>query len=198
MWMLCLCMKCKIFKIKQRQSTQSHTNRLVTCKEPDGYVMLAIYFIILQFFHFFIFIFHFIFFLCWAIKFSHFKFFILKRSTNFDLTFASSAKSNWMPKAPVNHSKTYKVPRRPFESARLDAELKVRLLLVLGVVNLLTSSFSSLVNTVFVTREKSGVLHSLSLRSVELLVNSSSLMRRIQNVYSKVMHSFVVLLELVF
>ncbi|EIM21109.1 40S ribosomal protein S9 [Wallemia mellicola] len=30
-----------------------------------------------------------------------------------------------MPRAPVNHSKTYKVPRRPFESARLDAELKL-------------------------------------------------------------------------
>ncbi|KAF9791954.1 putative 40S ribosomal protein S9 [Thelephora terrestris] len=30
-----------------------------------------------------------------------------------------------MPKAPRNHSKTYKVPRRPFESARLDAELKL-------------------------------------------------------------------------
>ncbi|ELU44126.1 40S ribosomal protein S9 [Rhizoctonia solani AG-1 IA] len=27
--------------------------------------------------------------------------------------------------APRNHSKTYKVPRRPFESARLDAELKL-------------------------------------------------------------------------
>ncbi|KAG8935643.1 40S ribosomal protein S9 [Tulasnella sp. 419] len=30
-----------------------------------------------------------------------------------------------MPRAPRNHSKTYKVPRRPFESARLDAELKL-------------------------------------------------------------------------
>lgn len=30
--------------------------------------------------------------------------------------------------APRAHSKTYKVPRRPYESARLDAELKVRLL----------------------------------------------------------------------
>ncbi|KAB5590095.1 40S ribosomal protein S9 [Ceratobasidium theobromae] len=31
--------------------------------------------------------------------------------------------SAWV--APRNHSKTYKVPRRPFESARLDAELKL-------------------------------------------------------------------------
>ncbi|CAE6459578.1 unnamed protein product [Rhizoctonia solani] len=30
-----------------------------------------------------------------------------------------------MPRAPRNHSKTYKVPRRPFESARLDSELKL-------------------------------------------------------------------------
>lgn len=30
-----------------------------------------------------------------------------------------------MPLAPRNHSKVYKVPRRPFESARLDAELKL-------------------------------------------------------------------------
>ncbi|KAI0079562.1 40S ribosomal protein S9 [Panus rudis PR-1116 ss-1] len=30
-----------------------------------------------------------------------------------------------MPRAPRNCSKTYKVPRRPFESARLDAELKL-------------------------------------------------------------------------
>ncbi|TFL03612.1 40S ribosomal protein S9 [Pterulicium gracile] len=30
-----------------------------------------------------------------------------------------------MPLAPRNHSKTYKVPRRPFESARLDMELKL-------------------------------------------------------------------------
>ena len=30
-----------------------------------------------------------------------------------------------MPSAPRNHSKTYKVPRRPFESPRLDAELKL-------------------------------------------------------------------------
>ncbi|KZT63939.1 40S ribosomal protein S9 [Daedalea quercina L-15889] len=30
-----------------------------------------------------------------------------------------------MPRAPRNHSKTYKVPRRPFENARLDAELKL-------------------------------------------------------------------------
>jgi len=30
-----------------------------------------------------------------------------------------------MPRAPRNNSKTYKVPRRPFESARLDAELKL-------------------------------------------------------------------------
>ncbi|KAI0706183.1 40S ribosomal protein S9 [Cytidiella melzeri] len=30
-----------------------------------------------------------------------------------------------MPRAPRNHNKTYKVPRRPFESARLDAELKL-------------------------------------------------------------------------
>ncbi|KAL9716644.1 ribosomal 40S subunit protein S9B [Leucoagaricus gongylophorus] len=30
-----------------------------------------------------------------------------------------------MPRAPRNYSKTYKVPRRPFESARLDAELKL-------------------------------------------------------------------------
>ncbi|KAG1742687.1 uncharacterized protein EDB91DRAFT_1236853 [Suillus paluster] len=30
-----------------------------------------------------------------------------------------------MPRAPRNHSKTYKVPRRPFGSARLDAELKL-------------------------------------------------------------------------
>lgn len=30
-----------------------------------------------------------------------------------------------MPLAPRAHSKTYKVPRRPYESARLDAELKV-------------------------------------------------------------------------
>jgi len=30
-----------------------------------------------------------------------------------------------MPRAPRNSSKTYKVPRRPFESARLDAELKL-------------------------------------------------------------------------
>ncbi|RDX50591.1 40S ribosomal protein S9 [Polyporus arcularius HHB13444] len=30
-----------------------------------------------------------------------------------------------MPRAPRNHSKTAKVPRRPFESARLDAELKL-------------------------------------------------------------------------
>jgi hypothetical protein len=30
-----------------------------------------------------------------------------------------------MPRAPRAHSKTYKVPRRPYESARLDAELKV-------------------------------------------------------------------------
>ncbi|EPS36858.1 hypothetical protein H072_9617 [Dactylellina haptotyla CBS 200.50] len=29
-----------------------------------------------------------------------------------------------MPRAPRTYSKTYKVPRRPFESARLDAELK--------------------------------------------------------------------------
>ncbi|CAE7145278.1 unnamed protein product, partial [Rhizoctonia solani] len=29
-----------------------------------------------------------------------------------------------MPRAPRNHNKTYKVPGRPFESARLDAELK--------------------------------------------------------------------------
>lgn len=29
------------------------------------------------------------------------------------------------PRAPRNHSKTYKVPRRPFEAARLDAELKL-------------------------------------------------------------------------
>ncbi|EUC59222.1 40S ribosomal protein S9, partial [Rhizoctonia solani AG-3 Rhs1AP] len=31
-----------------------------------------------------------------------------------------------MPRAPRNHSKTYKVPHRPFESARLGAELKMR------------------------------------------------------------------------
>ncbi|KZO94021.1 40S ribosomal protein S9 [Calocera viscosa TUFC12733] len=30
-----------------------------------------------------------------------------------------------MPLAPRNHSKTYKVPKRPFEAARLDAELKL-------------------------------------------------------------------------
>lgn len=30
-----------------------------------------------------------------------------------------------MPLAPRSYSKTYKVPRRPFESARLDAELKL-------------------------------------------------------------------------
>ncbi|KAJ7239944.1 40S ribosomal protein S9 [Mycena haematopus] len=30
-----------------------------------------------------------------------------------------------MPRAPRNHSKTYNVPRRPFESARLDYELKL-------------------------------------------------------------------------
>jgi len=30
-----------------------------------------------------------------------------------------------MPRAPRKHSKTYKVPRRPYESARLDAELKL-------------------------------------------------------------------------
>ncbi|GAA5869232.1 hypothetical protein JCM1840_004328 [Sporobolomyces johnsonii] len=30
-----------------------------------------------------------------------------------------------MARAPRNHSKVYKVPRRPFESARLDAELKL-------------------------------------------------------------------------
>ena len=30
-----------------------------------------------------------------------------------------------MPGAPRNFNKTYKVPRRPFESARLDAELKL-------------------------------------------------------------------------
>ncbi|KAG8993731.1 40S ribosomal protein S9 [Tulasnella sp. 427] len=30
-----------------------------------------------------------------------------------------------MPRAPRNHSKTFKVPRRPYESARLDAELKL-------------------------------------------------------------------------
>ncbi|KAJ9107182.1 hypothetical protein QFC19_002842 [Naganishia cerealis] len=30
-----------------------------------------------------------------------------------------------MPLAPRAHSKTYKVPRRPYESARLDAELKL-------------------------------------------------------------------------
>ncbi|PWN87192.1 ribosomal protein S4 [Acaromyces ingoldii] len=30
-----------------------------------------------------------------------------------------------MPRAPRNHSKTYKVPRRPFEAARLDSELKL-------------------------------------------------------------------------
>ncbi|KAI0283436.1 40S ribosomal protein S9 [Russula aff. rugulosa BPL654] len=30
-----------------------------------------------------------------------------------------------MPRAQRNHSKTYKVPRRPFGSARLDAELKL-------------------------------------------------------------------------
>ncbi|TFK70090.1 40S ribosomal protein S9 [Pluteus cervinus] len=30
-----------------------------------------------------------------------------------------------MPRAPRNHNKTYKVPRRPYESARLDAELKL-------------------------------------------------------------------------
>jgi len=29
-----------------------------------------------------------------------------------------------MPRAPRNHSKTYKVPRRPFEAARLDLEMK--------------------------------------------------------------------------
>ncbi|KAK6496403.1 40S ribosomal protein S9 [Arthrobotrys musiformis] len=30
-----------------------------------------------------------------------------------------------MPRAPRTYSKTYKVPRRPFESARLDSELKI-------------------------------------------------------------------------
>jgi len=30
-----------------------------------------------------------------------------------------------MPRAPRNSNKTYKVPRRPYESARLDAELKL-------------------------------------------------------------------------
>ncbi|KAG4302908.1 hypothetical protein PCK1_000851 [Pneumocystis canis] len=30
-----------------------------------------------------------------------------------------------MPRAPRNYRKTYKVPRRPFESSRLDAELKL-------------------------------------------------------------------------
>ncbi|KAG4302891.1 hypothetical protein PCK1_000834 [Pneumocystis canis] len=30
-----------------------------------------------------------------------------------------------MPRAPRNHRKTYKVPRRPFESSRLDAELRL-------------------------------------------------------------------------
>ncbi|KIO25495.1 hypothetical protein M407DRAFT_91820 [Tulasnella calospora MUT 4182] len=30
-----------------------------------------------------------------------------------------------MPRAPRNHSKTFKVPRRPYESARLDSELKL-------------------------------------------------------------------------
>jgi len=30
-----------------------------------------------------------------------------------------------MPLAPRNHSKTYKVPRRPYEAPRLDAELKL-------------------------------------------------------------------------
>ncbi|KAG8910445.1 40S ribosomal protein S9 [Tulasnella sp. 417] len=30
-----------------------------------------------------------------------------------------------MPRAPRNHSKTFKVPRRPYESARLDTELKL-------------------------------------------------------------------------
>lgn len=34
--------------------------------------------------------------------------------------------------APRAHSKTYKVPRRPYESARLDAELKVSLALAGG------------------------------------------------------------------
>ncbi|KAF3930247.1 hypothetical protein ABW20_dc0105654 [Dactylellina cionopaga] len=32
-----------------------------------------------------------------------------------------------MPRAPRTYSKTYKVPRRPFESARLDSELKITL-----------------------------------------------------------------------
>jgi hypothetical protein len=31
-----------------------------------------------------------------------------------------------MPSAPRKQSKTYKVPKRPYEAARLDAELKVR------------------------------------------------------------------------
>ncbi|GMM29225.1 ribosomal 40S subunit protein S9B [Martiniozyma asiatica (nom. inval.)] len=30
-----------------------------------------------------------------------------------------------MPRAPRNHSKTYSVPKRPFETARLDGELKL-------------------------------------------------------------------------
>ncbi|EKM84274.1 hypothetical protein AGABI1DRAFT_110829 [Agaricus bisporus var. burnettii JB137-S8] len=30
-----------------------------------------------------------------------------------------------MPRAPRNHSKTYKIPRRPYEAPRLDAELKL-------------------------------------------------------------------------
>ncbi|KAH9830481.1 40S ribosomal protein S9 [Rhodofomes roseus] len=40
---------------------------------------------------------------------------------------AHSAVAGWLPRvlAPRNHSKTYKVPRRPFENARLDAELKL-------------------------------------------------------------------------
>lgn len=36
-----------------------------------------------------------------------------------------------MPSAPRKQSKTYKVPKRPYEAARLDAELKVRFGLVL-------------------------------------------------------------------
>lgn len=41
------------------------------------------------------------------------------------LTLTSFRYGSTINSAPRAHSKTYKVPRRPYESARLDAELKV-------------------------------------------------------------------------
>ena len=72
---------------------------------------------------------------------------------------------------PLPHS--YKVPRRPFESARLDAELKVFSSFPISLARANKfHPFSSPENTVSATSAKSGAFPSSSPKFVVLLVSS--------------------------